>query len=271
MFQKYFTTAALVGSALATPYYVFDSTAYTNTSIGYGTYNINWIPAYVCNPLVVNGQVPSKQDWQVIVAQWAVYPGYPLVLDCENIYLDSPSTAAANLAAMEALQTWAAEILPANQLIGWYGLAGNTPLSLYGYYQSLIANHSNHAFFPSAYTYSSSLRTWNSSLKSVIAQAQAIDESLPIWPFMWPQYHNSPYAFYPVSLWKSQLKALEADSDVDGFVIWGGKNHAVCNDTCQTIASTEPWLNATRTYLSALYGIFNGLPEVRGGQLFMGS
>ncbi|ATY59982.1 hypothetical protein A9K55_006290 [Cordyceps militaris] len=264
------TTFAILGLAKAQNLLVFDSTAYTNTSIGFGASNINWIPAYVCNPLVANGAVPARQDWQAIVAQWNVYPGYPLVLDCENIYLSSAATADANLATMQKLQTWAADVLPRDQIIGWYGLAGNTPASLFGYYRALIANHTRHAFFPSAYTFSSSLGTWNASLTTVLAQAKAINDSLPTWPFVWPQYHNSPFAFYPVSLWQSQLAVLKGNPDVDGFVIWGGKNHAVCNDACQAIAGAQPWLNATRSYLKDLYGIFNQSPQRPGRQAFVG-
>ncbi|KAM3504259.1 hypothetical protein MY11210_008417 [Beauveria gryllotalpidicola] len=261
---------AISGLTNASPFFVFDSTAYTNTTIGFGTSNINWIPAYVCDPLVADGALPTRQDWQGIVAQWAVYPGYPLVLDCENIYLDSAETADANLATMQTLQTWAAAVLPAGQIIGWYGLAGNTPEALYEYYQALIANHSSHAFFPSAYTFSDSLSTWSDALDTVLAQSKAINGTLPVWPFMWPQYHNSPYSFYPVSLWQSQLQALEGNADVDGFVVWGGKNHDVCDDACQNVAGEQPWLNATRSFLEELYGIFNQSPERSGRQEFVG-
>jgi hypothetical protein len=261
-----------VGAALGTTNFrVFDSTAYTNTSIGYGASSINWIPNYVCSPLVANGTLPSASTWQSIVLEWNVYPGYPLVLDCENIYLSSSSTADHNLLAMKTLQTWAAQVLPRDQIIGWYGLSGNTAASLYGHYRDLIANHSNHAFFPSAYTFSSSLASWNTSLNGVIAKIKTIDASLPVWPFMWPQYHNSPYDFYPVDLWESQLEVLTGNADVNGYVIWGGKNHQVCGDACQAIAGKNPWLSATRTYLRGLYGVYGETPQKEGGQLFTGA
>ncbi|KAL3961109.1 hypothetical protein ACCO45_006226 [Purpureocillium lilacinum] len=265
--------AALLSTAqaVAANFRVFDSTAYTNTSVGYGSSNINWIPNYVCSPLVQGGALPSAAQWQAIVLDWNVYPGYPLVLDCENIYLTSASTADHNLEVMKTLQTWAADVLPEGQIIGWYGLSGNTAASLYGHYRSLIANHSAHAFFPSAYTFSSSLSTWNTSLNTVIGKIKAIDTSVPVWPFMWPQYHNSPYDFYSVDLWQSQLQALTANKDVNGFVIWGGKNHQVCGDACQAIAGKQPWLSAARSYLKALYGVYGGQPQRSGGQIFTGA
>lgn len=272
MLKNLLTLSSLLGSALsASNFRVFDSTAYTNTSIGYGASNINWIPNYVCSPLVAAGALPSSSAWKSIVLEWNIYPGYPLVLDCENIYLSSASTADHNLEVMKTLQTWAAQVLPNDQIIGWYGLAGNTIPSLYPQYRSLIANHSNHAFFPSAYTFSSSLGTWNTSLNDVLGKAKDIDASIPVWPFTWPQYHNSPYSFYPVDLWSSQLDVLTGNQDVNGFIVWGGKNHQVCGDACQAIAGKQPWLNATRTYLKGLYGVYGGTPQKQGGQLFTGA
>lgn len=160
---KMLMASAAFGSALGSQFRVFDNTAYTNTSIGFQSTNINWIPAYVCNPLIEGGILPSAADWKSIVLEWNVYPGYPLVLDCEDLYFTNETTADLYLEILSTLQTWAAEVVPAGQIIGWYGLSGNTIPILYGHYQSLIANYSNHAFFPSAYTFSSSLSTWNSS------------------------------------------------------------------------------------------------------------
>ncbi|EXJ77551.1 hypothetical protein A1O3_09778 [Capronia epimyces CBS 606.96] len=246
---------------------VFDNTAYVNTTIGYGTTNINWIPNYVCHPLVQGGVLPAAEAWKSAVREWNIYPGYPLVLDCEDLYFKNASTADLNLHILSALQTWADEVVSPGQIIGWYGLSGNTLPTLYDHYRSLIANHSAHAFFPSAYTFTSNLSSWNSSLNSVVQTIKTIDDSLPIWPYTWPQYHNN-YTFLPVDLWKSELQLLQARRDIDGFVIWGGKNHAVCNDTCQATAGQQPWLNATRTYLATLYGLYTGQAERSGAQVF---
>ncbi|KAL4862066.1 hypothetical protein BDV12DRAFT_203405 [Aspergillus spectabilis] len=265
-----FLTLALLSAANAavrSDFRVFDNTAYTNTSIGYGTTNINWIPAYVCNPLTSGGVLPSEDMWKNIVLQWNIYPGYPLVLDCEDLYFTSTSTADLNLDLLSTLQTWAAQVVPPNQIIGWYGLSGNTLPSLYDHYRSLIANHTNHAFFPSAYTFTGSLATWNNSLTSVLNAIKTIDSTLPVWPYTWPQYHRN-YSFFPVDLWQNELKALARNSYVDGFVIWGGKNHAVCNDACQATAGQQAWLNATRTYLTELYGLYGAEPERKGVQNF---
>ena len=259
------------GSTFAT-FPVFDCTAYTNTTIGYGTSNINWIPNYVCSPLVGGGALPTQSQWQSIVLQWNVYPGYPLVLDCENIYLSSSSTADSNLETMKTLQTWAAAVLPAGQTIGWYGLVQNTQVSLQDHYKELIANHTNHAFFPSAYTYvGQDLGTWTSKLNAAISNANAIDASLPLWAFVWPQYHDSPNSFYSVDGWTARLNALANQSAVDGAVIWGGKNHAVCGDSCQATAGTQPWLGATRSFLNTIYGLYGSSPQKSGAQVFVGA
>lgn len=266
-FIRLIAVGAAMSTALASTFHVFDNTAYTNTSIGYGSTNINWIPAYVCNPLTKGGVLPSADDWKAIVLEWNVYPSYPLVLDCENLYFTSTSTADLYLRIMSTLQTWAADVIPEGQIIGWYGLSGNTIPSLYDHYRSLISNHSNHAFFPSAYTFSDSISTWNNSLTSVVNVINTIDNTLPIWPYTWPQYHGN-YSFIPGELWQRELEVLAANNNLDGFVIWGGKNHAVCGDTCQAAAGSEPWLELTRQYLDALYGIYSGSAQKSGAQLF---
>ncbi|KAF3385136.1 hypothetical protein F1880_001808 [Penicillium rolfsii] len=261
------SVGAVMSSTLASTFRVFDNTAYTNTSIGYGSSNINWIPAYVCNPLTNGGILPSADLWKSIVLEWNVHPSYPLVLDCEGLYFTSASTADLYLQTMSTLQTWAADVIPEGQIIGWYGLSGNTISSLYGHYRQLISNYSNHAFFPSAYTFTNSISTWNKSLTSVINVINTIDNTLPIWPYTWPQYHGN-YSFLPPDLWQQELEILAANNNLDGFVIWGGKNHAVCDDTCQASAGSQPWLNITRDYLDNLYGIYSGVSQESGAQLF---
>ncbi|RMZ80822.1 hypothetical protein DV737_g2877, partial [Chaetothyriales sp. CBS 132003] len=262
-------TATLYGIAWTSsiPFRVFDNTAYVNTSIGYGTTNINWIPNYVCHPLIAEGVLPPTEQWKAIVRQWNIYPGYPLVLDCEDLYFNNVSNADQTLQTLSVLQTWAAEVVPADQIIGWYGLTGNTIPDLYDHYRSLIANHSAHAFFPSAYTYTDNFTSWVSSLDSVVTIIKDINDSLPIWPYTWPQYHNN-YTFFPVDLWQQELQSLAENDDINGFVIWGGKNHAVCNDSCQATAGLQPWLNATRNYLVDLYGLYGGNAQKYGAQGF---
>lgn len=64
-----------------------------------------------------------------------------------NIYFTSTEKADQNLEIISALQTWAADVVSPNQIIGWYGLSGNTVPAMYGHYRSLIANYNRHAFF----------------------------------------------------------------------------------------------------------------------------
>jgi hypothetical protein len=101
----------------------------------------------------------------------------------------------------------------------------------------------------------------------VVNVINTIDNTLPIWPYTWPQYHGN-YSFIPGDLWQRELEALASNSNLDGFVVWGGKNHVVCDNACQSIAGDEPWLNITREYLKTLYGIYNGAAQKSGSQLF---
>ena len=261
LFQKALVLGALlIHGGHCAQFRVFDNTAYTNTSIGYGSTPINWIPAYVCNPLTKNGLTPDENHWKDIVREWNIFPGYPLVLDCENIYFTDTETGDRNLNIMSSLQTWAADVAPPGEIIGWYGLSGNTIPALYDHYRSLISNHSNHAFFPSAYTYSYNLDPWKSKLESVLQTIKKINSSLPVWPYTWPQYHNN-FTFFPVEVWEDQLHTLSQNENVNGFVIWGGKNHANCDDSCQAIAGKQPWLSATRSFLDNVYGLSDNLQQ----------
>ena len=47
-----------------------------------------------------------------------------------------------------------------------------------------------------------------------------------------------------------ELQALSENSDINGLVIWGAKNHAVCNNACEAKAGQQLWLDATWLFLS---------------------
>jgi hypothetical protein len=252
-----FAAAILAGQTVAA-FTVYDNTDYQNVTIGHGSTPINWVPNYVCSPLVSSGGLPDETQWKSIVSTWNEHPGYPLVLDCEDLYISGNASNALNhYQRLLSLQTWAAEVVPAGQTIGWYGLVGNTPSTYYSYYRQLIAAYPKHAYFPSAYTFSASTSTWKSTLESNIAIAQAVNSSIPIYPYIWPQYHSgstgvTAYSFIPAAQWTTELDDLHAESGLSGFVIWGGNNTAACNASCQAFAD-GPWVGATQTFLDSIY------------------
>jgi F5/8 type C domain len=258
---------ALAASALALPpaaayaasptFTLYDDTAYTSATIGHGAVAASLVPNFACQALFSGGATPTQSQWQSLVQQDNVHPGAPLVLDCENLYLNgSASAAAANLAELQQLQSWARAVAP-TQVIGWYGLLGNTSSANYSRYQQLIAQDPNTAFFPSAYTFSTNETTWVTTLTANIAAAANINVAVPVLPYIWPQYHqgSSPSSlsltFVPGAQWSFELATLH-DLGLSGAVAWGGSNSSTCDATCQSTAGSQTWLPATQAFLDWL-------------------
>jgi len=238
-----------------TTFTTYDNTAYSTATIGHGSIRSNLVPNFECKALTASGTtLPTKSAWQAKVVAYDTNPG-PLVLDCEDLYLNgTTSNAAAHEAKLSQLQAWAREVEPTKP-IGWYGLANNTPTANTSYYQMLLAQDSNTAFFPSAYTFSSSQETWQSSLVSSVSKARAIDGSVKIYPFVWPQYHggSSPssldYTFIPGALFSFELSTI-AEMGLDGAVIWSGLPQSnTCDATCDANAGSQSWLPAAQNFL----------------------
>ncbi|GLW70981.1 hypothetical protein Kpho02_32800 [Kitasatospora phosalacinea] len=250
-------TAALLPLApqpahAATGFTLYDDTAYATAVVGHGAVPANLVPNRVCTPLVAGGALPAEADWKALVAQYDTHADAPLVLDCESLYLTgTAATAADHLNRLATLQSWARQVAP-NQLIGWYGLLGNTATAHQGLYRQLIAQDRNTAFFPSAYTYATGYDSWLATLKANLATAAQIDPALPVLPYIWPQYHDGTGAlsltWVPAAQFAFQLAALH-DLGLPGAVIWGGSNPAVCDAACQNGAGSQGWLPATRAFL----------------------
>lgn len=249
---------ATAQAAVATGFTVYDNTAYTSVDIGNGSVKSNTVPASVCDPLTAGGAMPAEATWQADVEAYDINPGGPLVLDCEDLYLTGTGSAAqAVYNDLSQLQAWARDVEP-SQVIGWYGLLENTTTANYPYYQDLIASDTNTAFFPSGYTFSASEETWDTTIQADAAKAAAIDSSVPVIPYVWPQYHqgSSPSSlsetFIPAAQWAVELAQI-AESGMAGVVIWGGlSTSGTCSATCESEAGSEPWYSATEDFLTWL-------------------
>ncbi len=249
----------LPAGATATPagsgFTLYDDTAYASASIGHGAVRANLVPNYTCTPLVAGGALPGEAQWEAIVAAADVNPAAPLVLDCESLYLTGTAADAADhLNRLSQLQAWAREAAAPGQTIGWYGLLGNTSTAYRPLYQQLLQQDPDTAFFPSAYTFSANETTWSSTLSGNLATAAAIAPGVPVYPYVWPQYHqgSSPdslsLGFVPADQWSFQLATLH-HLGLRGAVVWGGSNSTVCDAACQAAAGSQGWLTATRALL----------------------
>ncbi|WP_055585890.1 discoidin domain-containing protein [Peterkaempfera griseoplana] len=250
---------ATPAAASAAPgFTVFDNTSYTSASLGNGAVVTNLVPNSVCSPLVQSGALPTQAQWQQIVQTYDTHPGGPLVLDCESLYLTGTATTAAkHYSQLAQLQSWARQVEP-DQLIGWYGLLGNTDSAYNSSYQQLIAQDPHTAFFPSAYTFSTSEETWDSTLSTNVTHAAAIDANIPVYPYIWPQYHqgSSPSSlsltFVPAAQWSFELATLH-EVGIAGAVVWGGlSTSGTCDATCESQAGSGGWFSATKSFLQSL-------------------
>jgi hypothetical protein len=205
---------------------MYDNTSYTSATIGNGAVTSNLVPNSTCGPLVANGAMPTQAQLQSIVQADDTNPEGALVLDCESLYLTgSASTAATHYQDLLQLQQWARAVEP-DQVIGWYGLLGNTSSSYYSYYQDLIA------------------------------AAPAINSTVPIYPYVWPQYHqgSSPstlsLTFIPAAQWSEELATIQ-EEHLAGVVVWGGSSTSgTCDATCESTAGNQGWLPATQQFLN---------------------
>lgn len=83
------------------------------------------------------------------------------------------------------------------------------------------------AVFPSLYTINSNRQSWIGRAKSHIAESIRLAPSKPIYPFIWPNYHEQG-GKYPIGYevdseyWVLQLEYLR--DNADGIVLWGGNN-----------------------------------------------
>jgi len=79
------------------------------------------------------------------------------------------------------------------------------------------------ALFPSLYTFYDDPRSWMTVAAGIVAEARRY--SKPIYPFLWPQFHEGgdpalAGTEVPAEFWAAQLRFCRQHAD--GVVLWGG-------------------------------------------------
>jgi len=228
----------LLVAAPPRPFVLYDNTFYTNVNLGaYGLIksNVLYEPPELAQTLAA-GRLPDQAAFMTLVSSHAQQPG-PLVLDFENLYLKGkPDVALLHATLLTVLLQWAHDALP-GRAIGCYGLLDNTDPA----YVALAAKVAalQDALFPSAYTFDGDLAGWRRRLAAVVALGRRIAPGKPVYPYLWPQYHEGTAqdaAYLSGAQWTYELRT--AAQLADGAVIWSK----------QVANGDEAWVRATASF-----------------------
>jgi hypothetical protein len=106
------------------------------------------------------------------------------------------------------------------------------------------------ALYPSLYTFYPNQQAWVSYAVANIREAKRIGGGRPVYPFLWPQYHDSAGALahheLPADYWLLQLRTMR--DNANGVVIWGGRDfdkHAPMQWD-----DNAAWWQATRKFMA---------------------
>lgn len=105
------------------------------------------------------------------------------------------------------------------------------------------------ALYPSLYTFFPDQAAWVRYAEANVAEARRIGQGRPVYPFLWPQYHDSAHAlayqYLPPDYWMKQLTTMAHIAD--GLVIWGGWD--MQNKRAEDWDDKAPWWQATLAFI----------------------
>ena len=229
-------------AACARPFTLYDNTHYSDRPLA--PYAVTRSGVFYEDAAeresIAAGHVPDKRAFIDAVAAEVQAPG-PLVLDFEDLYLTgTPAIATFHLRVLTLLASWAHQAAP-RMVIGFYGLLGHTATAYLPLARRLAPLED--AFFPSLYTFDDDHALWEGRLQGDMQQAQAIDPRKPVYPYIWPQYHeHTPRAlqYLDAAYWSFQLRSIHALAN--GAVIWSGGGP---NGSAAWVVSTAQFLRTS--------------------------
>ena len=101
------------------------------------------------------------------------------------------------------------------------------------------------AFFPSLYTFNDDRAAWARRVRNDVAIARSIAPQLPVYLYLWPQYHEgTPKAlqYLNASYWSFQLRT--AARYANGVVIWSGTSK---NSSTRWVSVTAAFMRTCKT------------------------
>lgn len=213
---------------IATAFRMMEATLYEGKPEGLGC-NIEYVHVvyeHISGVKVVPGTfVVDESTFRSAVERARGSDAAIVVLDIENV----PQRPWATLA--DVIRLFKQE-LP-DRHIGFYGIV--PPLAYWNVLDDRPAGRSTEeekeietlarsvdATFPSLYVHYDDLDGWIKYAKEVLRVARTYGK--PVYPFIWPQYHDGNKelgrTFVDTNMWKAVLETVIAEAD--GAVLWGG-------------------------------------------------
>jgi hypothetical protein len=183
---------------------------------------------------IAAGLLPDEASFKKAVELRAAGCPGPVVIDIEYVNLSqthqtTDAEVKNHFKLFITLARWAREAAPGH-LVGYYGhgLFPEEPGAEYASEtRELIA--AVDAFFPSLYVYGNQTPArWKEKLQFLVAKAHRIAPGKPIYPYLWPQYHEgAPRAleFVDGDYMKFQLETAR-DCGAAGVVMWSSSRFA---------------------------------------------
>jgi hypothetical protein len=108
--------------------------------------------------------------------------------------------------------------------------------------------------FPSLYTFYTNQPQWVTYAKANLSEARRISQGKPVYPFIWPQYHNSNPSvglqFIDPAFWTLEMQTIYDSGDADGMTLWGGWDFV--NDRPAQWDESAPWWQATKAFIKTI-------------------
>lgn len=244
-----------VGKAAAPagkPFVIFDNMSYANKPDLTG---VGLIPSSVIykrgemKSAIAAGRMPDEAVFKETVRKRVAGRPGPVVIDIERLYLSqthgtTDEEVRFHFKLFITLAQWAHEAAPGH-LVGYYGhgLFPEEPGKEYAAEtRDLIA--AVDAFFPSMYVHGSQTRAqWTEKIQYFMRQAREIAPGKPVYPYLWPQYHEGgPKAleFVDADYWQYQLETAH-NFGADGVILWSGGQ----------AWKDAPWVQVTLRFVAA--------------------
>jgi hypothetical protein len=114
------------------------------------------------------------------------------------------------------------------------------------------------ALFPSIYTFYTDRQGWVTYAVAQIAEARRKAHGKPVYPFLWPEYHDSAplFAHSPIDpdYWELELNTVYQHAD--GVVIWGGYSNGP-----DPWNEDAPWWQVTKRFLNRIDTVAPARPK----------